>query len=281
MDLASTPADATITGSSDGPLTVGDVDGDGRADIVVGNGSEVAVIRGGMLPASQTLAAAATAHLTGVNATVLYTFDWNGDGQAEIVIGDAFNNRTLVIFGGARAGAYNLVDRANWIITGEQAADQFGYAVSSGDLDADGMADLIIGSRSHTLSTRSDPHFNDAGAVYVFYGAAGLGSSPVPLSGVSTSGPTEGTVNAAYVFTATASPVTATLPITFTWQASGQAPVTHTGNGLSDWVTYTWPLQEAGQQIITATAMNATSVVTDIHTLTIAAHRIYLPLLIK
>jgi hypothetical protein len=57
--------------------------------------------------------------------------------------------------------------------------------------------------------------------------------------------------------------------------------VTHTGNGLSDWVTYTWPLQEAGQQIITATAMNATSVVTDIHTLTIAAHRIYLPLLIK
>ncbi len=281
IDLASTSADATLTGASDGPLAVGDVDGDGRADIIVGNGSEVAVIRGGALPASQTLAAAATAHLTGVNATALYAFDWDGDSQAEIVIGDAFNNRALVIFRGARAGAFNVVDRANWIITGEQATDQFGYALSSGDLDADGMADLIIGSRSHTLSTRSDLHFNDAGAVYVFYGAAGLGSSPVPLSGVSTSGPTEGTVNAAYIFTATVSPVTATLPITFTWQASGQAPVTHTGNGLSDWVTYTWPLQKAGRQVITATAMNAASVVTSIHTLTIAAHRVYLPLVLK
>lgn len=281
IDLATTPADATITGSSDGPLAVGDVDGDGHADIVVGNGSEVAVIRGGTLPASQTLAAAATAHFTGVNATALYAFDWNGDGQAEIVIGDAFNNRALVIFEGARAGAYNVVDRANWIITGEQSGDQFGYALGSGDLDADGVTDLIIGSRSHTLNTRPDPHFNDAGAVYVFYGAVGLGSSPVPLSGVSTSGPTEGTVNAAYVFTATVSPVTATLPITFTWQASGQAPVTHTGNGPSDWVTYTWPLQAAGQQVITATAMNAESVVTDTRTLTLAAHRVYLPLVIK
>jgi hypothetical protein len=101
------------------------------------------------------------------------------------------------------------------------------------------------------------------------------------LSGISTSGPTEGTVNAAYVFTATVSPVTATLPFTFTWQASGQAPVTHTGNGPSDWVTYTWPLQAAGHQVITATARNAGSVVTDTRTLTIAAHRVYLPLVIK
>lgn len=81
-----------------------------------------------------------------------------------------FNNRAFVIFGGTLSGTANIVDRANWIITGEQVNDQFGYSLGSGDLDGDGGLDLIIGSRSHVLADRADPHFNDAGAVYVLYG---------------------------------------------------------------------------------------------------------------
>ncbi len=67
----------------------------------------------------------------------------------------------------------NAADR---IITGEQAGDNFGFALGSGDLDADGGLDLIIGSRTHVLKTRADPHFNDAGKIYVFYGAPNPGA---------------------------------------------------------------------------------------------------------
>jgi parallel beta-helix repeat protein len=170
-DLATTPADATVTGLAGGPLAVGDVDGDGKADVIAGNGSEVVLIHGGSLVASQTQATVAAARLTGISATSLRAFDWNSDGKADIVAGDWPGNRAFVTFGSATlAGAANISDRANWIIGGEQPGDQFGYAIGSGDLDSDGGNDLIIGSRTHVLSSRLDPHFNDAGAVYVFYG---------------------------------------------------------------------------------------------------------------
>jgi len=270
IDLAETFSDAMVTGLADGPLAVGDVDGDGHADIIAGNGNQAVVVRGGTLGATQTIGAAAAAHFTGVTPTTLYAFDWNGDGKADIVIGDAFNNRAFLIFGGTLAGATDILDRADWVITGEQSGDQFGYSLSSGDLDADGIPDLIIGSRSHTLSNRSDPHFNDAGAVYVLYGSISLGPASIPVTGVNISGPDAGVVNTAYVFTATVSPVTATLPITFTWESTGQVSMSHTSNGLSDTMTFTWSSETKREQVITVTATNVAGTATSTHSITIS-----------
>ena len=169
IDLASTPADATITGLNGDWLAAGDVDGDGKADIILGRTNEVDVVRGGTLVASQTIGAATAARFTGITPQTLYAFDWNGDGKADVVIGDPTNNRTFVAFGGALSGTADVFDRAAWIITGEMSADRFGFSISSGDLDADGAADLIIGSRMHNVANHP-LHFDDAGAVYVFYG---------------------------------------------------------------------------------------------------------------
>jgi hypothetical protein len=88
----------------------------------------------------------------------------------------------------------------------------------------------------------------------------------VPLSGVTISGPPAGAVNTGYAFIADASPITATLPITYQWQATGQLPITHTG-GLSDTVDYNWTL--SGVQTITVTASSAGGSVVDTHTLII------------
>jgi hypothetical protein len=106
--------------------------------------------------------------------------------------------------------------------------------------------------------------------------------SPVqPPTAVSVAGSTEITVNTAYVFTATVSPVTATLPITFYWQATGQSPVMDTDRGVTDTVTFTWPSGTTGAQIITATATNAGGPFPGTLIVIIAPQKVYLPIVVK
>ncbi len=99
----------------------------------------------------------------------------------------------------------------------------------------------------------------------------------VPLTGVVINGPTSGIVSAAYIFTATVSPITATVPITYVWEATGQTPVTNTASlTLTDTITFTW--STPGPKTITVTAANGAGMVSDSHVITLAEFRLYLPL---
>ena len=89
----------------------------------------------------------------------------------------------------------------------------------------------------------------------------------IPLTGVEISGPTTGTINAAYTFTATASPPTATVPITYHWQATGLSPQTHIVAGVTDTAAFAW--STLGPQTITVTATNAGGTVSSTHAITI------------
>lgn len=84
----------------------------------------------------------------------------------------------------------------------------------------------------------------------------------VPI--VSLSGPVIGSVGAMNVFTATVFPVDVIQPITYTWQASGQLPITHE-SGISDVVSYVW--DDPGTQVITVTAKNLIGSTVDIFSL--------------
>lgn len=95
-----------------------------------------------------------------------------------------------------------------------------------------------------------------------------LSAAPVPLTGVSIDGPATGIPHTPYTFTAVATPITATQPITYVWQATGQTPITHT-DGLSNTIAFTWSL--TGTKMVTVTADNGLGVVTDTHTITLAA----------
>lgn len=99
------------------------------------------------------------------------------------------------------------------------------------------------------------------------------------ISDVNIIGPRAGTVGAAYAFAALASPPTASLSITYTWQASEQSLSVHP-SGLVDWEELTWYL--AGTKAITVTAKNCGEAVSATHTIELKAlDRVYLPLITK
>jgi uncharacterized repeat protein (TIGR01451 family) len=89
----------------------------------------------------------------------------------------------------------------------------------------------------------------------------------VPLQSAHITGPTTGNVNTAYAFTTTVGPETATLPVTYTWEIQGQAPVTHRLDSFADVVNLVWA--EPGDYTITVTAQNLGSVISSAHTIAI------------
>jgi len=91
-------------------------------------------------------------------------------------------------------------------------------------------------------------------------------STPVGLSRLMIAGPSTGTISSTYSFTASPLPPTATLPITYSWEATGQAPILLTG-GITQSVTYTWTT--TGVKLITVTAQNPVNWVTGTHSITI------------
>lgn len=94
------------------------------------------------------------------------------------------------------------------------------------------------------------------------------GAAPVPVAGVALSGPVSGTVGATSAFTATVTPFSATLPITYVWETVGQAPLTHTG-GLSDTAMLAWDMP--GTYPVTVTARNAAAGIQASQTMVVVA----------
>ncbi|MDM7943567.1 MAG: Ig-like domain-containing protein, partial [Hydrogenophaga sp.] len=104
--------------------------------------------------------------------------DVNGDGLADLTVGALYSDpsagesagRSFVVFGKTDAAAVNLSDIAagsgGFVINGQCAGDFSGFSVSSaGDVNGDGLADLIVGA--HAGDPSGGPY---AGRSYVVFG---------------------------------------------------------------------------------------------------------------
>lgn len=181
--------------------TVGDLNGDGKAEILVGttasqsggaDSGAVYVVFGkaSTTAVDLTNVAAGTGGfvIRGVSgdmagASVSGIGDVNGDGRADILVGAPGSDSAYVVFGKASTSAVDLADVRNGIggfrILAEQPGDLVGMSVTGGqDLNHDGIADIVIGA----------PHESeggyDAGAVYVIWGG---GNASIDLTAISAS----------------------------------------------------------------------------------------------
>jgi len=185
-------ASAGVTAISDG-FTIdagrsiagaGDINGDGYADILVGSTTANYVVfgrasGGDVLHAS--LNGSNGFSLTGTPGgpfAFAGAHDVNGDGIDDILLGcqqssvnGASSGESFVLFG-TQSGFAASVDLSaldgadGFSLRGEAAGDQAGSSVSSaGDVNGDGIADLLIGADGAT------PHGYLTGAAYVVFGA--------------------------------------------------------------------------------------------------------------
>ena len=195
---SATVAHATVTHSTattgfGWAVSSGDLDGDGIADMVVSApGESTTAFQSGMTyvflgPVSGSLADSdADATIEGSSQWAgIYDLevlpDFNGDGVDDLLLASPSNTHSTTSGGtsdgavwlwtsGPTSGAHADTD-ADVFFEAETAGDRVGTSVdTAGDLDGDGLAELVIGASSSTQGgvTR-------AGAAYLFYGA--------PLSG--------------------------------------------------------------------------------------------------
>ena len=137
-------------------VATGDLDGDGKPDLVVSTFGNITVQRnvsatGGINAAS--FAGKVTLPLSSTNYTNIVVRDVDGDGKPDIVAVSSFNNLVTIWRNASTSGSLTAASFASYISFTMKAAAFAGNSVASlavGDLDGDGKPELVV-AKSNSL----------------------------------------------------------------------------------------------------------------------------------
>ncbi len=111
--------------------------------------------------------------------------DVNGDGFDDVIVGargwdladGLFDEGAVFVFLGSATGIVGSdPDSAHAVILSDQAGAEFGTSVAgAGDVNGDGIADIIVGAPHYEGTFRGDPTLTVKGAAFVFYGQRDIG----------------------------------------------------------------------------------------------------------
>jgi len=170
-----------------------DISGDQRADIIISApyNKNIYIFRSQSIPMLSSVISLDEADhiIIGENAgdyigwSLSSVSDIDGDGNHELLIGadgvdyGSFSGgMTYLLFSQTLEVETRFnIEIANRKFVGDQPLDNAGQAVSSGDIDGDGLGDIIIGADGN------DSGAENGGAVFINYGA-GLMPADLPLS---------------------------------------------------------------------------------------------------
>lgn len=168
----------------------GDVNGDGYADVIVGqpsysgpesNEGRALIYHGSADGLANVPAWTGESNQSGANYgwSVAGAGDFNGDGFPDVVIGIPLydggqtDEGRVVAHIGLPTGVHPL---PAWVVESNQALAEFGRSVAgAGDVDGDGIGDLLVGA------PRFDNGQTNEGRAFVYLGRPFVSPSPTPI----------------------------------------------------------------------------------------------------
>lgn len=183
-DSIDTTADVVLTGEAAGDgfagnaVATGDVNNDGYSDVVVGStgndsggstsGEAYVYYGGASMDATADVTFTGVAANDGLGSRNAVIDDINGDGYREVMVAANQTNSakgTVYLFYGGPSIDTTADITFNGTVTNAHFGD--GMVPFSGDLNGDGLADIVIGARGNDV-------LSDTGHAYVFFGTGSL-----------------------------------------------------------------------------------------------------------